>query len=92
MEKQFQELLLSASNLSKIEEFEKEINYRPFELEITKIASSYKMNEELEQYLISQIEGCYKTNKKLSFVIFFILFTMCRRQNYGDILELVKES
>lgn len=91
MEKQFQQLLLSANNLAKIEEFERAINYRPFELEITKIASSYKMNEELEKYLTEEIEGCYKTNKKLAFVLFFILFTMCRRQNYGDILELVKE-
>ncbi|MBQ8293148.1 MAG: hypothetical protein IJX78_05055 [Bacilli bacterium] len=91
MEKKFNELMQSAIELSKIEKFEREVNYRAFELEITKMASSHKINEEVESFLVSKIESSYKTDKKLAFVLFFVLFTMCRRQNYGDILELVRE-
>ncbi len=91
MEKRFEELVVAAKKLSEIAEYDREVNGRLFELEITKIASSYKMNEELENFLVNEIENNYKTNKKYAFVIFFVLFTMCRRQNYGNILELVKE-
>lgn len=91
MENRFNELMVSATKLSEIKDFERNVNYREFELEITKIASSYKIDGELEKFLVFKIEDSYKTNKKLAFVLFFVLFTMCRRQNYGDILELVKE-
>lgn len=91
MEKEFNDLLEKALALSKTEGFESAVNNRKFELEITKIARSYKINEELEKFLIDKIESNIKVNKNLSFVFFFILFTMCRRQNYGNILELVRE-
>lgn len=91
MENKFVELIEKATVLSKTDNFESAVNDRKFELEITKIASSYKMNEGLEKFLLEKIESNHKSDKKLSFVLFFILFTMCRRQNYGNILELVRE-
>ncbi len=77
--------------LSQIEEFEKKVNYREFEIKITEIASSYKMNEELEKSLEEEIKANIDGNKRYAFVLFFVYFTMCRRQNYGNILELAKE-
>ena len=91
MEKRFLELVLAAKELSEIAEFEKEVNGRLFEIEITKIASSYKMNAELEEFLTKEIETKYDEDKKYAFVIYFVLFTMCRRQNYGNILDLSKQ-
>lgn len=87
----FEEILIKAEELSKIEDFDKKVNNRPFEIEITKIASSYRIDEELKTNLIEKIKSSYATSKKLSFVLFFILFTICRRQNYGNFLELVEE-
>ncbi len=84
-------LLEQATTLSNTENFEKQVNIREFEIEITKIASSYKVDKELKEFLIKGIEDNYRDNKKLSFVLFFILFTICRRQNFGNILELTKE-
>ena len=84
-------LLENAKVLANTENFEQKVNSREFELEITKIASSYKVDKELKELLIKQIDNNYRENKKLSFVLFFILFTICRRQNFGNILELTKE-
>ena len=81
----------NALALSQTKEFEKKVNCREFEIEITKLASSYKMNEELEQFLETEIKNNIKVNKKYAFVLFFVYFTMCRRQNYGNILELTKD-
>lgn len=91
MEKQYQGLLEQARKLSEIAEFEKEVNNRSFELEITKMASSFKMNAELEKVLEEEIEKNRDDNKKYAFVLYFVLFTMCRRQNYGNILDLSKQ-
>ena len=49
MGKIYDEIVKKAEELSKIENFEKSVNYRPFEIEITKIASSYKMDNELKE-------------------------------------------
>ena len=65
-------LLEQATILSNTENFEKQVNSREFEIEITKIASSYKVDKELKEFLIKGIEDNYRDNKKLSFVLFFI--------------------
>ena len=91
MGKIYDEIVKKAEELSKIENFEKSVNYRPFEIEITKIASSYKMDNELKEELLTNLKKHYKEDKKLSFILFFILFTMARRQNFMNILELVDE-
>ena len=85
-------LIDSATELASCKEFDKEVNYRPFEEKVTKIASSYKINKELYDFLKQSIDIYYKSDEKLAFTIFFILFTICRRQNYGNILNLVKEN
>ena len=87
----FEEIYNSAIELSKVEKFEKAVNFRPFELEITRIASSYKIDEELKKKFIDKITETYKTSKELSFTLFFILFTMSRRQNFDNFLDLVNE-
>ena len=91
MQKIFDEIINKVEELSKIENFERNVNYRPFEIEITKLASSYKLNNELKDFLINNINKESKNNKKISFILFFVLFTMARRQNYLNILELADE-
>lgn len=49
------------------------------------------MDNQLKELLLTSLNKCYKDNKKLSFILFFILFTMARRQNFMNILELVDE-
>lgn len=74
-----------------IEKYEKRVNTRKFEEEITNIAKSYIIYSELKDALEKNIVTQYNSNKPLSFTLFFILFTMCRRQNYGNILELANQ-
>lgn len=84
----FIEIMKKAEELSTIKDFDKVVNYRPYELQITSIASSYKIDNELKMELINGINE-HKENKELSFTLFFILFTMCRRQNFDNIYDLV---
>lgn len=85
-----EKLYTSAVNLSKIENFECVVNYRKFEEKITEIASSQIMDKDFESSLVSKIDD-HATDEKLAFVLFFLYFTMCRRQNYGDISGLVSK-
>ena len=91
MNNNFEEILLKAKELEHINNFEVEVNYRAFEMDITNIASSYKLDEQLQQCLSLEIDKQLEENDKLAFVLFFILFTMARRQNYGNILDLVTQ-
>lgn len=91
MTQKFQEIISKVIPLSEIKDFEREINFRPFELSITNIASSYKLDEELQKELLQEINKLYSENIKLSFTLFFVLFTMARRQNFGNILDLVND-
>lgn len=85
---EYAQLIDKASQLASVEDFNKAVNDREFEEQITKIASSYKIDKELYNFLNDSIEVQYRSDKNTAFVLFFILFTICRRQNYGDILEL----
>ena len=89
--KEFEELLKEVTELARIEDFEKAVNSREFEIQITKIASVHIVSEELNDCITKRISEYYKTDKKLSFVLFFVLFTMWRRQNYGDLMEFVNQ-
>ena len=59
---------------------------REFEIKITEVAKNIKLDKELYDELINLVNTNYKDNKKLSFVLFFILFTASRRQNYSNCL------
>lgn len=87
----FEEILEKAKQLENIENFEIAVNYRDFEMAITSIASSYKLDEELKSNLLETINNELERNQKLAFIVFFILFTMSRRQNFGNILDLVND-
>ena len=87
----FEEILEKAKQLENIENFEIAVNYRDFEMAITSIASSYKLDEELKSNLLETINNELERNEKLAFIVFFILFTMSRRQNFGNILDLVND-
>lgn len=87
----YQEILTSAKNLAKLENFNLAVNERTFELKITRIASSYKIDKTLNESLINGVNEYLKSDLPLAFVLFFIAFTMQRRQNFGNILELVEE-
>jgi hypothetical protein len=94
--KEMKEILIEAekctlTNSNHEGKYEKRVNTRRFEEEITNIAKSYIMNAELKEALEKSIMDNYDSNKPLSFTLFFILFTMCRRQNYSDILELANQ-
>ncbi len=91
MNNNFEEILIKAKELEKIEDFEVAVNYRDFEMAITSIASSYKIDEELQLNLINEIEKTLEENDKLAFILFFVLFTMARRQNFGNIYDLVNQ-
>ena len=59
MTQKFQEIISKAIPLSEIKDFEREINFRPFELSITNIASSYILDEELQKELLQEINKLY---------------------------------
>ena len=91
MNNKYEEILKHAKELTLLENFEIKVNYRDFEMAITTIASSYKLDDELHEELIKNINQTIDDNEKLAFVLFFVLFTMARRQNYGNILDLVNQ-
>ena len=64
---------------------------REFEIKITEVAKNIKLDKELYDELINLVNTNYKDNKKLSFVLFFILFTASRRQNYSNCLTFCEE-
>ncbi|MBE5731043.1 MAG: lysine exporter LysO family protein [Clostridiales bacterium] len=94
----FEKIMEESVRLSKTADFEKAVNIRSFEIEITDIAKSHLINEDLKSNLLREINANLKTdehgntrNKPLAFVLFFILFSMCRRQNYGNFLTLAQQ-
>lgn len=91
MNNKFEEILSKTKELEHLENFEIEVNYRNFEMAITSIASSYKLDEELFSLLTNEIDKSLEDNEQLAFILFFVLFTMARRQNFGNILDLVND-
>ncbi|MBR2971212.1 MAG: hypothetical protein IKC48_05415 [Clostridia bacterium] len=94
----FEKIMEESIRLSKTDDFEKAVNSRSFEIEITNIAKSHIIDDDLKNQLKAEINACLKTdehgnikNKPRAFVLFFILFSMCRRQNYGNFLALAQQ-
>lgn len=87
----YQEILVKAQELSQVNDFHQVVNTRLFELEITRIASAHKVNSELNSQLLNGINEYLGQDIKIAFILFFVLFTIQRRQNYGNIFELVDE-
>lgn len=83
-----QSIIEEAKAIINSDDFKKQVNTRKYEIDITLIAKKYIITEQLYDSLLEEIEKCYRNNIELSFTLFFILFTMCRRQNYKDYLEL----
>lgn len=81
-------IIIEAKKIINVEEFNKYVNSREYEMKVTDVAKSYKITKDLYENLCEEVRIAYKENKELSFTIFFILFTMCRRQNYGDYLTM----
>ena len=88
MNNKFEEILLKTKELEHLKNFEVEVNFRNFEMSITSIASSYKLDEELFDLLTNEINKSLEDSEQLAFILFFVLFTMARRQNFGNILQV----
>ncbi len=82
------ELVNRAKEIIKVDKFNQYVNSREYEMEITSVAKTLKINKDLYDKLCNVINEEFKKDKAVSFTLFFILFTMCRRQNYGDYLTL----
>ena len=91
MNNKFEEILLKTKELEHLKNFEVVVNFRNFEMSITSIASSYKLDEELFDLLTNEINKSLEDSEQLAFILFFVLFTMARRQNFGNILDLVND-
>lgn len=79
-----------AKSLSNRDDFKSFVNSRDYELEITNMAKALTITDAFYKELIELVNSTYKTNKNLSFTYFFVLCTMCRRQVFGDVLDLVR--
>ena len=81
-----------ANNLALHSDFEKYVNSREYELNITNKAKTCRVDDQVYKSLLEKIKyHLNKENKKVAFSIYFVLYTMCRRQNYGDFLVLALE-
>lgn len=94
----FEIIMDECIRLSKMDNFEKAVNTRAFEIKITNIAKAHFIDDDLKNQLLREINAGLKTdenghtkNKPLAFVLFFVLFSMCRRQNYGNFLFLAQQ-
>lgn len=81
-----------AKEFSQKPNFEKEVNERDYELKVTNLAKSCMINSEIYDDLFKHFSSLLKlNNKKEAFTVYFVLYTMCRRQNFGDFLSLALE-
>ena len=81
-----------AKEFSQKPNFEKEVNERYYELKVTNLAKSCMINSEIYDDLFQHFSSLLKlNNKKEAFTVYFVLYTMCRRQNFGDFLNLALE-
>ena len=81
-----------AKEFSQTLNFEKEVNERDYELKVTNLAKSCMINSEIYDDLFKHFSSLLKLhNKKEAFTVYFVLYTMCRRQNFGDFLNLALE-
>ncbi len=81
-----------AKEFSQTPNFEKEVNERDYELKVTNLAKSCMINSEIYDDLFKHFSSLLKLhNKKEAFTVYFVLYTMCRRQNFGDFLSLALE-
>lgn len=83
-----EEIYAKSTELSKIEDFNKKVNTREFEMHITDMAKNLVITKDLFNQLSKKMEETYDNNKQLSFILYFVLYTVCRRQNYGDLINL----
>ena len=81
--------------LNKVYEIHKDKNFsvyandREYEVKITDLAKKITVTKDIYNDIISLIEDKMVKEKDIAFSLYFILFTMCRRQKYKDILDLV---
>lgn len=81
-----------AKEFSQKPNFEKEVNERDYELKVTNLAKSCMINSEIYDDLFKHFSSLLKlNNKKEAFTVYFVLYTMCRRQNFSDFLSLALE-
>lgn len=88
MEKRLEQLIEEVKTIINVEDFKKFVNSREYELEVTRLAGSIVVDQQLVNELIENVKKEYNLNKPLSFTLFFIVYTMCRRQSFGNVLDL----
>lgn len=91
MEYSVEQVIEKALELSKSYNFRQVANTREYELIITEYGKNITATKEKVDQLLENVKKYYKENKAASFSIYFVLFTMCRRQNFGELLNLVYE-
>lgn len=92
MEYSRNEILKIANEInSKSDNFLQYCNSREYEELITDVAKSIIITEKVYNDLLDLVKTNLEENKNLSFTLYFILYTMCRRQSYGDLTALVEE-
>lgn len=88
-------------------QFSKYVNEREYELDVTKLAKGITIKKEVFEELTEVIKNSLKKynskniddenekfddeDRNFAFTMYFVLFTICRRQKFGDILNLVTE-
>ena len=78
-----------AKEFAKSDNFLKDVNDREYELKVTDLAKSCIVDSDIYNNLHNHFTTLLKANnKKEAFTVYFVLYTMCRRQNYGDFLSM----
>ena len=88
MENILEQLVEEVKTIINVENFNKYVNSREYELEVTRIAGSIVVDKKIVDDLVEGVKRYYSTNKPLSFTLFFIVYTICRRQSFGNVLDL----
>ena len=88
MENILEQLVEEVKTIINVENFNKYVNSREYELEVTRIAGSIVVDKKIVDDLVEGVNRYYSTNKPLSFTLFFIVYTICRRQSFGNVLDL----
>ena len=81
----FEQLLAAANEISSLNNFDTFCNSRKFEDEVVEIERKIIITSELEKEITDYIDKNKDINNKLCFVLFFILFTLYRKNEMGDL-------
>lgn len=83
-----EQIIEKAKEICSVKEFNKYVHSREYELKVTALAGSIIVEDNIIEEMLLNVNKLSSNFKELAFTLFFVCYTVCRRQNYGNVLDL----